>query len=111
MASTFYCHFTSPNRRYPDLYIHRIISKYLDQDQKDVLNSRRGRTVGKRFEGRRNQQRRYSNQNRFRNDRDGENRRQGDRNNRRGGFRQNDRRRSNNQPRGYGNYTANYGKK
>ncbi|MCC8015622.1 MAG: ribonuclease R [Eubacterium sp.] len=45
LGAKFYCHFTSPIRRYPDLFIHRVISHCLKGESPEELKARFGKDL------------------------------------------------------------------
>ena len=49
LASSYYTHFTSPIRRYPDLLVHRLIRKYLFNND-NILNDKEYEELRKRID-------------------------------------------------------------
>lgn len=47
LAADYYCHFTSPIRRYPDLMVHRIIHRILDGTFSDEMIETVGKTCAR----------------------------------------------------------------
>lgn len=47
LALKYYCHFTSPIRRYPDLFIHRVIKSYIGNEKRNPAWNQNVITISK----------------------------------------------------------------